>query len=177
MKTANFTFLAHWIASLTRANFKTFLLWKVVLKKKRKENIMPQIYVMPFVSYFLSLSSFLLWKLWRNTHRHARAHTLTKAVYILYRSISFNLHCSWYVFEIEFVDGSEACTINYTVTRCTTMSTLSIQPQPLHSLFPEMYQKENRGLQEGIANPQAKLPCVGWMGWYCLMWGTKIKKI
>ena len=137
---------------------------------------MPQIYVMPFVSYFLSLSSFLFWKLWRNTQARKHTHTHTKAVYILYRSISFNLHCSWYVFEIEFVDGSEAYVIKYTVTRCTTMSTLSIQPQPLHSLFPEMYQKENRGLQEGIANPQAKLPCEGWMGWSCLMWRTKTKK-
>jgi len=98
--------LAHWIASLTSANLKTFLLWKVVLKK-RKPNASNICYAIRFLFPFTFI--FPLLKI-VTKYTHAR----TKAVYILYRSISFNLHCSWYVFEIELVDGSAVCAIKYT---------------------------------------------------------------
>jgi len=142
-----------------------------VVLKKRKRNASHICYAIRFVFPFTFI--FPLLKI-VTKYTHARAHTQKQFICCIGPFPSICIARD--VFEIEFVDGSEACAIKYSVTRCTTVSTLSIQPQPLHSLFPEMYQKENRGLQEGIANPQAKLPCEGWMGWYCLMWGTKIKK-
>ena len=56
LKTKNFTFFMRWIASLTRASFKTLLLWNAVLKI-RKRNAIRFVFSFTFIFPLLKIGT------------------------------------------------------------------------------------------------------------------------